>query len=52
LVVYLKEVCRRKTYELVPNIPGIHPIIPEYTPMFFTKNYAGMKDACLYIPLK
>ena len=41
----------RKTYNFVPIISGNHPIIPEYSPIlsttYYSRNYAGIIDACL-----
>ena len=43
----------RKTYNFVPIISGNHPIIPEYSPIlsttYYSRNYAGIIDACLII---
>ena len=44
-----------KTYNFVPSILRIHPIIPEYSPMLFStyysRSYAGIMDACLTVLL-
>ena len=56
LVVNLKDFLHcttTKTYNFVPIILRIHPIIPEYSPMLFStyysRNYACIIDACLMV---